>query len=452
MTTNRSIDLQIFTQKWMIDHNWGLSQLLKYHEDIAFAAEHGLAALKYSEARELAAPKVFVGDMLQTGSMVDFKGTGGIALLTLEGVMRVEDGLCSYGVDTLVNDLNAAYNHPGISGVVLKVNSGGGSTIAAGLLRSALTNPPKPVVGLIYMAASGALYGTLPLKNLIAVDPLSLVGSIGVVYQINKKLAAWYTENVDDIYATKSTKKNEGWNAYLKGDRSIFERDADHMADIFGAAVNESRNLTEAQSRVALTGELFTAQEAKKLNLISGFGNLNDAINLVSKLADQQQQEQHNIDDMALNAKFIAQLARFIPGLSLKEGASMEEAEQALAAVPDGASVTELQSTVAQLSNDLVAANETIGAQATAIEGLTTSLSQLEQTVAGMATTMEGFATTAQLEEVQAGLATAEEAAVKVISKGTATPKANTNGNPIGSIDKFQAQLEVADVEGDSKY
>lgn len=448
--TNRTIDLAVFTQKWMIDHDWGLQQLLKYHEDLALADTHGLESLNYKEMRAAIEPKMFMGGDFYTGSIAQFEGNDAIAVLTLEGVMRVEDGLCTYGVDTLVSDLNAAFNHPGIKGIVLKINSGGGATTAGALLRSALTNAPKPVVGLSYLMASGALYGTLPLKHILATDPMALVGSIGVVYQISKKMAEWYKENVDDIYATKSFQKNEGWNAYLRGDRSIFERDADEMATIFGDAVSESRSLTPVQAKTALTGKLFTAAEALQLGLITGYGNLNDAFNLVIELADKQKEQ--NTSDMALNAKFVKLLNTFVPGLSLKEGASVEEAQAALEAVPETSSVEGLNASVQQLTTDLATANDTISQLATTIEGLSTSLTELQNTVAGMQTQMESFATSEQLSEVQAGLANAEQAATKTIAKVTATPKATNNGNPVSNVEKFQQQLEAADIEGDSKY
>lgn len=447
--TNRAIDLAVFTQKWMVDYDWGLQQLHKYHEDLNVAESLGLSALRYDELRASLEPKIFVDDKLYTGNLVQFDGNNAIAVLTLDGVMRIEDGLCSYGVDTLVSDLNSAYNHPGIKGIVLKINSGGGAVTAAALLRSALTNAPKPVVGLSYLMASGALYSTLPLENILATDPMSLVGSIGVVYQINKKMAQWYKENIDDIYATKSSQKGEGWNAYLRGDRTIFERDADEMATLFGNAVTESRKLDNSQAAKALTGKTFTADEALKLNLISGYGNLNDAFNLVIQMADKQKEQ--NTFDMALNANFIKLLGRFVPGLSVKEGASVEEVEQALAAV-EGPSVAEMQTSIAQMSTDLAAATESITKMASTIDGLSTSFEALQNSVTALQTSVDAKASLEDLQAVQSDLANAEKAATTVIAKATTTPKAVNNGNPIGSLEKFQQQLEAAEVEGDSKY
>lgn len=451
--TNRAIDSAVFTEKWMIDSDWGLQQLLKYHEDLAIADSHGISSLNYKELKAAIEPKIFFGggksSDFYTGAIQDFNGSDAIAVLTLEGVMRVEDGLCSYGVDTLVNDLNKAFNHPGIKGIVLKINSGGGATTAGALLRSGLTNPPKPVVGLSYLMASGALYGTLPIKHILATDPMSLVGSIGVVYQINKKVAEWYKENVDDIYATKSFEKNEGWNAYLRGDRSIFERDADSMATIFGNAVTENRVLSGEQAKKALTGKLFTAAEALTLNLISGYGNLNDAITLVNSLADQQ--EQNTSSNMKLNSKFVSLLNTFIPGLALSEGATAEDAETALsnATVPN---VSELQATINDLQASMDTVNATLTQQQNTITELTARMTTAENNFVTVNQTLAGVATSAQLEELRANVAEVENAAAANLGKTTKQTKAINNGNPLQSVEQFTQKLESAAVEGESKY
>ena len=351
---NRNVDSLIAQALWLIDRPWALTQKAKYLEDVLIAETHGLKALKYKERIQAQKGKVMVG-----GAQVplsDFQAAtdqSGVAVLQLDGVMQVEDGLSSKGIRSLVEEIRLADDTPGILGTVLEVNSGGGDVIASGMLKSALGATKKPVVVLAHFMASGALYGTLPAKNVLASDQFSYIGSIGAMYSLDKEMATWYKENVDDIYATSSSEKREEWRAYLEGDKSVYEKSAETFAQAFMTEVTKARGLNEQQQKVALKGRMFTAQQALELNLITGIGSLQTAVELVQSNAQALVQRSPHSNNAPIMYKTIVQQLNRLFSLNLSDDATAEQLTEALSKLEglEGitAKVTGLESKLAAL-------------------------------------------------------------------------------------------------------
>jgi len=94
------------------------------------------------------------------------------------------DGRAS--AENVIEGLHAAFEHPGTKGVVLLINSPGGSPVQAGQIynevrRLRAKHPTIPLHAVVEdMAASGGYY-IAAAADRIYVDPASLVGSIGVI-------------------------------------------------------------------------------------------------------------------------------------------------------------------------------------------------------------------------------------------------------------------------------
>ena len=134
-----------------------------------------------------------------------------------------------------------------------------------------MSDSRKPIVVYADLLASAAVDGTLPAAEIIASGNSSQIGSIGVFCSINKKMVKYYQENVEDIYSSTSTKKNEAIRAYLKGDNSLILREVDKAASIFHAEVKKYRPQAAKHADV-LEGDLFFAKDAKTRGLIDGIG------------------------------------------------------------------------------------------------------------------------------------------------------------------------------------
>ena len=150
----------------------------------------------------------------------------GIAIVDLCGAITVSGGMSTCGmteVSELILDLSKNEN---IKGFIIYTNSGGGSSMAVEIMTDAISEirKTKPVFGLIKkggMAASAA-YGILSsCEAIYAESEMSTVGSCGTMIQFEGREA-----NTTDgegekhirLYATKSVKKNEGFEQALNKD------------------------------------------------------------------------------------------------------------------------------------------------------------------------------------------------------------------------------------------
>ncbi|WP_191600152.1 signal peptide peptidase SppA [Marinomonas algicola] len=106
-----------------------------------------------------------------------------VAVLPLTGVIGSGEQIDS---DVVVKLLNEAYEESKLHGVVLRLNSPGGSPVHSGIIYDAikekkLSHPAVPVIVVVEdMAASGGYY-IASAADEIYVDKASLLGSIGVI-------------------------------------------------------------------------------------------------------------------------------------------------------------------------------------------------------------------------------------------------------------------------------
>jgi ClpP class serine protease len=150
----------------------------------------------------------------------------GIAVINLDGAITVGGGMSSCGMTELSESMLELSKNENIKGFLIYTNSGGGSSMAVEIMTDAISEirKTKPVFGLIKkggMAASAA-YGILSACEFIyAESEMSTVGSCGTMVQFEGREA-----NTTDgegekhirLYATKSIKKNEGFEQALNKD------------------------------------------------------------------------------------------------------------------------------------------------------------------------------------------------------------------------------------------
>jgi ClpP class serine protease len=216
---------------------------------------------------------------------------GSIAHLKLSGTMRSSDYWCNRGVDSLVEDFQAAYQNDHIMGIVLEANTGGGESVAGQMLQSIIQDAPKPVVVFAHYLASAGIMGTLSASEIIASTEAASFGSIGTYITIDKRIGDWYSKNYQDIYASKSTNKNRAFRALQKGDVSAIQEMVDVHNENFLEMVQKYRPLNGTRSDVAhtLSGEMFNASESKYRGLIDGVGSFQYALKRVTAHAQNFQ-------------------------------------------------------------------------------------------------------------------------------------------------------------------
>lgn len=296
MISNRTIDEMIVVGEWKIYKPYALEQLHAYYDDLDML-EKGVKVkdLNFTQRKAALLPEVFSpsasGYTLnsEVSGKSSFKNKNEIpkksfAILKLSGVMRSEDGWCSYGMDTFSDWLHQIYGNENIAGIMIKGRSGGGESMAGQILGNAIEDRNKPIVTYADMLGSAAVEGTIDSDEIIASGVQSSFGSIGVYASIPKWLKEYYEKNVEEIYSTKSPQKNLEWREYLKGNIEPLQKNLDKSADMFHQKVLKHRP-DAAKYADTLEGGMFDAKEAKKRGLVDSIGTFNHALRRLGFLA-----------------------------------------------------------------------------------------------------------------------------------------------------------------------
>jgi ClpP class serine protease len=281
---NRDIDIFLMQGELHIEQNWAMEQLSLYLQELELLrAGAAYSDLGISQRRAGSMPGIITSQrrVINDPKLLrdpELTPSGSFAHLRLNGVMRSQDGASSQGINSLVDDLNAANDNPAIEGILLEVNTGGGDAMAGQILQSAVAGSIKAVVVLGHMVASAGIMGTLPADEIIASGEMARFGSIGTFITLDKSIQRWYNHYYEDIYADKSTNKNEEFRAYLNGDKGPLIKSINKTNDIFVASVQKHREL-KGDLEETLSGRMFFGPEAKRRGLVDGIGNFHHAIN-----------------------------------------------------------------------------------------------------------------------------------------------------------------------------
>ncbi|MCL2040098.1 MAG: signal peptide peptidase SppA [Bacteroidetes bacterium] len=194
--------------------------------------------------------------------------------------------------------IEKAANNDKIKGIILRINSPGGSVIASEEIYQAVltAREQKPVfASMSNTAASGGYYIAMACEKIIC-HPHTLTGSIGVVTAIPnfsgslKKLGI----NVDTI----STGVGNAFTLtpmlpYTQKDKKKLDKMCRNIYNSFVSKAANSRNMSFDLMRASAKGRIWTGEDAKARNLVDTLGNLDLAIAMMKEHLDD--------DDLGIN-------------------------------------------------------------------------------------------------------------------------------------------------------
>lgn len=297
---NSSIELLLASvQVWEINEAFGWTALNGYFAELAMLQaglpfeqlgiskrrEQCLPGIVLSQSTEVINPQsaIITSQNLQNRDVIR---QGSTAVLKLQGVMRSQDGISSYGMDTFTGWLRDAYENPNIDSVIIQSESGGGESDAGTKLQVAISEKNKPVIGWVYRAASAAYRGLLGVDELIAASPASEVGSLGTFVPIDKKAVQELRDRYQFVYSSQTPEKNGEQRALMDGDASKLQAYVDQLTTQFHNEVKSMRSLRGNAGEVkhTLSGAMFSAVEAKQRGLIDSIGNFQYAMKRAKRM------------------------------------------------------------------------------------------------------------------------------------------------------------------------
>ena len=193
------------------------------------------------------------------------------------------------GAQTVAAAIRAARNDRDIKAIVLRINSPGGSGIAADVVKREidLTRGKKPlVVSMSDVAASGGYYIGCAADSVFA-SPGTITGSIGVYYgKVN--LAGLY-EKIGIDKETSVRGAHAGMysmsRSFTDDEREIVRGQVQMFYDNFIKVVAEGRRREPELIEPVAQGRVWTGKAAKEAGLIDAFGGLQEAIASAAQLA-----------------------------------------------------------------------------------------------------------------------------------------------------------------------
>ena len=200
------------------------------------------------------------------------------AVINVEGLIAADQ---EASADNIVGALRDAFESESAKGVVLRINSGGGSPVQSGYVYDEIRrlrelHPEKRVYAVISdIGASGAYYIASAADEIYA-DKASLVGSIGVVaggfgftgamdkLGVDRRL---YTSGENkaflDPFSPEKPEEVEFWQNVL---------DTTHQQFINAVKQGRGDRLDTSTDKL-FSGFIWSGQQAKEIGLIDGFGS-----------------------------------------------------------------------------------------------------------------------------------------------------------------------------------
>lgn len=189
----------------------------------------------------------------------------------------------SAGTEQIAQLILSAENDDSIRGIILKIDSPGGTVDGTQNLENVIKNTTKPVVALVDdLCASAAYWFASAADQIYAMNQTDQIGSIGVLCKHVDK-SGWYDANGEKITliaADASTQKITAPDhlPLSKEDAGKLKKMLNETNNIFMSSVQSNRPQIKPES---LNGELFIADQALAMGLIDGFGGMEEAQNFI---------------------------------------------------------------------------------------------------------------------------------------------------------------------------
>lgn len=183
-----------------------------------------------------------------------------------------------------------------IKGVVLRVNSPGGSALASEIIYHELMQlkAKKPlVVSMGNYAASGGYYISCAADSIFA-DQNTLTGSIGVVgvmFNIDAMMRNKLGVTFDHVKTSQYADFPNMTRPMTEFERSWIQAYLDSTYTTFKQRVADARKLSMENVEELAQGHVYSGRLAMDLKLIDGFGNTARAIQAVSAMAKLKEKE-----------------------------------------------------------------------------------------------------------------------------------------------------------------
>ena len=231
-----------------------------------------------------------------------------ISVINVEGMIASDQNN-----DTIIDMLKEAQNDPKTLGVIMHINSPGGSVYASEKIYKEikkLQEQNKPVYAVMQeLAASGGYYISSPCDKIFASNE-TWTGSIGVIMQSYSLEGLFDEYGIKEQNITTGKMKDAGSPGSDMDDdeKEYFQSLVDSAFGRFVNVVSEGRDMSEAEVRKLADGRVYDGSQALENGLIDKIGDLEDAYKDMAK--------EYNLSDPMLVEKsdVFSSFSKYFPG------------------------------------------------------------------------------------------------------------------------------------------
>lgn len=263
---------------------------------IASTVINFLSSFAFSDAEDAftdmfaVSEEMFAEEIIEEGDMLSK-----IAVLSINGVIQDTGDAESFFESPLYNhkafmeQLDYVKESDDVKAIILQVNSPGGGVVESAQIHDKIKEIQKETKKPIYvsmgsMAASGGYYVSAPADKIFA-SPETLTGSLGVIMQgVNYAgLAEKYGVEFTTIKSGPYKDIMSPSRPMTEEERKILQSMIDNSYEGFVKVISEGRDMSVDRVKEIADGRIYDGRQAKQLDLIDGFGYLEDVIENVRK-------------------------------------------------------------------------------------------------------------------------------------------------------------------------
>lgn len=235
---------------------------------------------------------VSVGALYEVESGVS-DGTCNIAVLPIEGIILPYHGIGDFEMiitpESVESFMTIVENDRNIDGVLLEINSPGGTPVASERIAERFRNSSLPVIGLVGdMAASGG-YMVAAATDYIVASPMSNVGSIGVTMSYVEESIKNEEEGLTYVQLTTGKFKDTGTpnRPITDEERELLQADLQIVHDEFVDMVADYRDMEVSEVELLADGATMPGIRAIDAGLVDSLGGRAEAQGIFAGILDK---------------------------------------------------------------------------------------------------------------------------------------------------------------------
>jgi signal peptide peptidase sppA, 36K type len=242
----------------------------------------------------------------------EIKGKNGtIAVIYAEGSIVYEDNGTQKNIispNNISEKISKALEIKNLRGIVLRVNSGGGSALASEIIYQQFSKVNVPIyVSMGDTAASGGYYISMVGSKVFA-DKATITGSIGVVSMIPKLYNSQNKFGVtsNSISKGKYADINDSFTPLSEESKAKISASMNETYNEFKSRVIKNRKINDDKLEEYAQGRIWLGDEAKNIRLVDDIASLDEVIKRMAN--DLNLGDSYGVSDIFVEEDFSQKL------------------------------------------------------------------------------------------------------------------------------------------------